>query len=144
MCLYTRQICPIRARRDIEVYKVLRYNRVTDEIITPYVLFPVLTKTMEAFEESMKQEYRFAMRIITKGAVHSYNYLPILTGFAGYGAVSFVVKAIIPKGTLYYRGVNNDCASRKLILKDIIDTHPKSDWLMEKTKRAYENLSESR
>ena len=140
MCLYTRQICPIRARRDIKVYKVLRYDRATGGIITPYVHFPVLTKTIDVSEEPMEQGGYFT-HTIAKGMVHSYNYLPIL---ASYGAASFVVKAIIPKGALYYRGFHNDCASKKLILKDIIDTHPKSGWLMENIKRAYENLSESR
>lgn len=141
MCLYTRQICPIRARRDIEVYKVLRYDRATGGIITPYVNFPVLTKTIDVSEEPMEQGGYFT-HTIAKGMVHSYNYLPTLEGC--FYQTGFVVKAIIPKGTLYYRGFNNDCASKKLILKDIVKYATCNQVLNENIKRAYENLSESR
>lgn len=137
MCLYTKQICPIRARRDIEVYKVLRYDSVTDKIITPYTHFPVLTKTMDVSEESIRRGM-FFVHIVGKGMIHSYNYCPAL---AGYSQTFFLVKAVIPKGALYYRGLCNDYASKKLILKDIVGMHPMFHVFIE---RAYENLSESR
>lgn len=137
MCLYTKQICPIRARRDIEVYKVLRYDSVTDKIITPYTHFPVLTKTMDVSEESIERGMCF-VRTITKGMIHSYSFCPTL---AGYGPRSIVVRAIIPKGALYYKGLDDDYASKKLILKDIVNMRLMSNLCI---KRAYENLSESR
>lgn len=137
MSLFTRQICPIRARRDIEVYKVLRYDPETDKIITPYTHFPVLTKTMDVSEESIKRGMCF-INMVGKGMIHSYSGYPTL---AGRGTLNFVVKAIIPKGTLYYKGLADDYASKKLILKDIVGMHPMFHVFI---KRAYENLSESR
>lgn len=137
MCLYTKQICPIRARRDIEVYKVLLYDWVTNKITTPFIHFPVLTKTMDVSEESIERGMCF-VRTITKGMIHSYSFCPTLVG---YSPGSIVVRAIIPKGALYYKGLDGDYASKKLILKDIVNMRSTSNCCIE---RAYKNLSESR
>ena len=146
MCLVTDQICPIKARKDIEVYKILKYCTETNTIVTPFVHYPVLTKTMDTYKESIEPAHGIYHRlIIRKGMIHSYGTLPYLCG----AEIVFVVKAIIPKGTLYYtseaEGPNKEYASKKLILQGVVQYHPDIRYdEMCKFKKAYESLSEPR
>lgn len=131
MCLESKRLFPRRAKNDIIVGKklCLTYN---NEVVTYYQAFPVhslemkekfsLFTVLKMFVE--KRRYKYQHYKLKGGVIHSYNLYDIHysirhlfeTGAIRYG--DMYVKAIIPKGALYYIDrYGHTYASNILILK---------------------------
>lgn len=109
MCLYTKQILPIRARRDITVYKYLYLDITTNKYLTPCQGVPVsLNSTFEALEKDIllpTRKSRFLggnISVIEAGFIHCYTTLESAIHEI-VSTRSFIVKCTIKKGTLYYK-----------------------------------------
>ena len=119
MCLYTKQIKPKVAEKDLVVYKVLDYN-----MGSPYygLLYPLNRKvTSELLCYDHVWNPRNQLFNVEEGlhaftnrlAAHSHAQCLEYSN----GHIQFVYKAIIPKGSKYYIGIDNDIASDALIVK---------------------------
>ena len=127
MCLITKQICPIRARKDITVYKVLEKNLTNTKYITPFTRTPVvLHETLHArgklYRGKCKYPHRLLMYEIGCGYIHCYTSLDTIHKFHCMGKYEVVVKCIIRKGTLYYKSHHGlqICATQVDILDEVI------------------------
>lgn len=127
MCLYTKQICPLRARKDIVCYKVVVHSG--RMFITPhqnYVIGDDLPrkiqicdqKTIEAVKPPSWSGYRYQ---VFGGMFHAYAKLDCAIASLIVAEPHLVIiKCIIPKGTLYYKGIiKGDICARTLILQEI-------------------------
>ena len=139
MCLLTRQICPQRARKDIVCYKRLlkippkvisstfdKYLGITEyekrtgkrpKYFTPYRNYFIddIPTKLETHDKTdlRKIKYDRLNREIHGGMFHANTKI-----FRAINNV--VVKCIIPKGTLYFKGINNDICAKTLILQEIV------------------------
>lgn len=124
MCLFTKQICPLRARRDIVCYKCfLLRGRV---LVSPYRgMKAYLGSTMKAYplrknfgEQCTCIDNLTYRQRISEGFIHAFVDKPKKSPF-------IVVKCIIPKGTLYYKSTNNitylhkEICAKTIILKEL-------------------------
>lgn len=130
MCLYTKQICPLRARRDIVCYKKFH---VWNTFLQTYYKFHRVVKPKKDHPTLMDdanaplsfEMFHYLPRGIRcqifGGMIHAYKTKPMfvdeyLPGFPKVG----LYKCIIPKGTLYYAGVNGDiCAKKMLVIEEV-------------------------
>ena len=140
MCLFTRQICPIKARKDIVCYKLLsvipntinvsfdRYLGITEytkrtgkrpKYLTPYQAYLVedIPTKLETHDKTdlRKIKYDELHCEIRGGMFHAFTKRILWT------LDRVVVKCIIPKGTLYFKGINNDICAKTLILQEIVE-----------------------
>lgn len=147
MCLYSKQILPRRAKKDIIVYKQL-IDDIRLGMMTPFQEFKIkpedfgkvlettgykCIRPIHSFDQS-----RFAISI---GYFHCFKTFPMkLIGTRVRGSSylfdgwtfkkpnhllshSYVlVECIIPKGSQYWVGINNDICSDKLILNRILSS----------------------
>ena len=128
MCLFTKQICPLRARKDIVCYKEVVHNG--HLFITPfqnYVIKDDLPRKIQICSqkeiEAVKlpsTEYPAKYRVFG-GMFHAYAKLGrALVSLMTAKPHSVIIKCIIPKGTLYYKSVyGGDICARTLILQEI-------------------------
>lgn len=140
MCLYTKQICPLRARKDIVCYKRLsvvpkiinstfdrdlgitkyaKQNGKRPKYYTPYRGYliddiPTKLKTSDKTDLRKIKCSEVCGHVIGGGMFHAY------TKRIPWASNSVVVKCIIPKGTLYFKGIDNDICAKTLILQEII------------------------
>lgn len=130
MCLESKRLFPRRALTDIVVSKALSLNY-NNELVTYFMRYPVHSLKMKAKFSLFTVLKVFINKIINKrlyyeiekGMIHSYN----LDGMDYYTRQQFetgtikhgnmYVKAIIPKGALYYKDYHDTYASNILILK---------------------------
>lgn len=131
MCLESKRLFPRRAKEDIIVGKVLSltYNK---EVVTYYQRYPVrslemkekfsLFTVLKMFKGKIRDKYPYY--ILEGGMIHSYNFYNMdyfrrqqfEMGTIEYN--DMYVKAIIPKGALYYIDrYGSTYASNILILK---------------------------
>lgn len=132
MCLYTKQICPLRARKDIVCYKRFEIAYFTDHftmlktaIRGTLVRIPKTGEPtiMTAYPENCIEKLRVissktGVRFqIYSGMIHAFTNLEICNK----GPHRIVLyKCIIPKGTLYYRGVLDEiCAKKMLVIERV-------------------------
>jgi hypothetical protein len=140
MCLYSRQAKPLKAKKDIIVYKALHQQRGRTEIISiGGRRFEATELTLNArvkhFQYELNKKYT-----TTLGRVDSYYFCTskpgskIEQGFHSYkalrtcksreGSSSTFVKCVIPKGTLYFEGSNNGSsegfASAAIVVVEIV------------------------
>lgn len=134
MSTYTRQICPLRARKDIVCYKVFGRSFDNLHIITPYQRMRILKPTennpilmddvsIDVDEKDIDIITPWAasgyktgkFKRIGRGMIHAYTY-PIIPS-----SCCFLYKCIIPKGTLYYKGINNNICAKKMLIVEQID-----------------------
>lgn len=119
MCLYTKQICPLRARKDIVCYKVFSPSFDEFHIMTPYTHMHILrpTKDNPTLMDDTDVDINncgLKIKFIDRGMIHAY------TSQRSVFAYRLRYKCIIPKGTLYYKGINGDiCAKKMLIVEQI-------------------------
>lgn len=122
MCLYTKQIAPKVAEKDIVVYKVLDYNMGSPYYGLLYHLNRKITSDLNIYDS----RWHLGTQLLTvEEGLHSctkriaayliQRYLNIY--YKKSGITYSVYKAIIPKGSKYYIGLNNDIASDALIVK---------------------------
>lgn len=130
MCLYTKQICPQRARKDIVCYKKFyvwssfletRYRLY--RIVKPKENHPTLIDDTNTRLHSRSSIYRSEEGVrwqIWSGMIHAYKTKPVFRrSERGYPKIG-LYKCIIPKGTLYYVGIDNDiCAKKMLIVEEV-------------------------
>lgn len=128
MCLYTKQICPLRARKDIVCYKEVIHN---DHLfITPfqgYVIKDDLPRKIQICDqktiEIIKSPFwqRSYRHMVFGGMFHAYAKLDrAMVSLITAKPHSVIIKCIIPKGTLYYKGVRGiEICARTLILQEI-------------------------
>lgn len=112
MCLRTRQKEPLIAKEDIVAYKIaIKVG------ITYYSYFQHFPYTLNAdYEETEEGEITKIgdLYSIGKGWIHCYQDLTF------HCKGSKIIKCIIPKGTLYYIGINGDiCSKRLIIVKEV-------------------------
>ena len=93
---------PKRAKCDIHVFKALDWINI-DKYRTPYQKVPVEFKQFKA--ELFVKHFTFIDGEVAKG-IHAFRYK----------GRDPIFDAIIPKGTLYYIGTNDDIVSKKLII----------------------------
>lgn len=138
MCLYTKQICPIKARKDIVCYKVFVISNTCHTCITPTVnrIIPDPRYTIKPFlmDDSNKSicrqaiysgVYGFKVTGISQGMIHAYQDVErarrAMERFPLWAPLE-IYECIIPKGTLYFKGLDGDICSKKLlIVKRVVD-----------------------
>lgn len=136
MCLYTRQILPIRAKKDITCYKTLRpvplYN--ADSTIgpaarfeTPFMNTPVNVpgtlipgRCFLKFPLYRNRDNKLYMYNIDKGFIHAYTRQGEAEKCISFPFV-VIAECTIPKGTLYFISYDKEeiCA-KQLILNHIV------------------------
>lgn len=121
MCLESVRLFPKIAKEDIVVCKKLIYDR--GKLVTFFMEYPVTSMIMKTkftlftiikllFKDRIHGRY-----IVEEGVIHSYDAILPNDDNAFNGRVLYV-KAVIPKGALYYRDYwGYAYASNKLILK---------------------------
>ena len=143
MCLTTTMICPIKARKDIVCYKEFipiryeKFNKNPKKLMTPiigttienpcYIEKPILmddssktckwkTDVLSKYENGIWKKIVSVRRIIEGGMIHAHQHKSIAIKACGYNGR--IYKCIIPKGTLYFKGINNDiCAKQMLVVE---------------------------
>ena len=122
MCLYTKQLYPKEAIKDIVVYKRLeKYNK--NKLISPFrrKFYQLNTEYYSKLVyENFNRDYAKAREIfgIVENGLHSYTSKKI--AFKEKYRNEIICKGIIPKGSKYYKGKWSEIASNKLILLEII------------------------
>ena len=133
MCLYTKQICPLRARKDIVCYKKFH---VWNFFLKTYYKLQKITKPKENHPTLMDDTntplviYKLhdlsdVVRYqIFGGMIHAYKTKPeyICTNAFTYPRIGWY-KCIIPKGTLYYVGTNNDICAKQMLVVERVDSN---------------------
>ena len=122
MCLYTKQLYPKEATKDIVVYKRLnKYGK--NKLISPYKgkFYQLDTEycsklAYENFNRAYAREKEI-FGIVEKG-LHSYTNKK--EAFSEKCSREVISKGIIPKGSKYYKGKWSEIASDRLILLEII------------------------
>lgn len=123
MCLYTKQILPKVAKKDIVVYKVLDHNMFSPYYGLSYLLNRKITSKLMRYDHVWNPSTQI---FIVEEGLHAYtkrrvayvkqHYLNKVDG-EDFLTTYSVYKAIIPKGSKYYIGLNGDIASDALIIK---------------------------
>lgn len=129
MCLESTRLFPRRAKEDIEVGKKLAFCN--GELITWYRDYPVTNVVMKT-RPNLFTIIKIYLRdrtignrfIIEGGFIHSYNLNKVTSKYkslfekSALDGDTMYVKAVIPKGALYYKDYwGHSYASNKLILK---------------------------
>ena len=119
MCLYKTHRFPKRAKKDIEVYKIIHfepYNNPKGEFITPF------KRATYSFGEVIKAEDHWLWGIFNKTidgeGVHAYQTSNAARKGIGHVFPTnvHVKRAIIPKGAFYWLGDEEDIAATKMIV----------------------------
>lgn len=137
MCLKTKMIAPIRARKDIMCYKVMvednKYPLVVNiphnpkVLVTPYIRYEMevgkqynIKSTTNIYKNRIRIDC-WGRRYIDKGFFHVYTSLKEATENA-YHLHSAIIQCIIPKGTLYYKSEDGltMCAKSIILQKRIL------------------------
>ena len=131
MCLESKRLFPRRAKKDIVVGKVLSLTQ-NNEVVTYYQRYPVHSLEMkEKFSLFTvlkmfisKIRYKETYYTLEGGMIHSYNFCNMeyfrrqLFETGTFEYTNMYVKAVIPKGALYYIDrYGTTYASNILILK---------------------------
>lgn len=126
MCLITKQICPIRARKDIVVYKNFEESTVGKHYYMFTSVRCIRIKRPEKGKYIIMDDTRLNIESakhypqcytsIYGGMIHSYVSLDIAKSRHQICFKIMTFKCIIPKGTLYYKGINGDICSKKLLI----------------------------
>lgn len=130
MCLYTKQICPLKARNDIVCYKkfyvwhsFLETIYKFYKIVKPKENYPTLmddTDVRSCVFRSTWRKNKGSKYEIWGGMIHAFRTKPALSAKECRFPRIGVYKCIIPKGTLYYVGIDNDiCAKKMLIVEEV-------------------------
>lgn len=134
MCLYTNQICPKKATRDIECYKIVDHDLNTGDILSPVIgARLVFNQILNARFEPSHLHNTFLpakeldIGIICDGFFHSYRNFSDAAIIKRNSILDFknlerkIVRCIIPKGALYYTSTDAEkYASTHLILKEYV------------------------
>lgn len=138
MCLKKKSRIPRIATKDIVVYKILHVEN--NKLFTLFCRNEIeIGKTYKGIFDKYNIFIKhrlctfnnniicflislFFSKLITSGYIHSYsNYNSIPSYFKYSYLNNYIIKCIVPKGTLYFIGKNGDIASRKIKYVKIID-----------------------
>ena len=113
MCLYLKglQIVPRIATKDITVFKSLQYAPFIKKWTTPFQQFEVPDNGVMIPDEKLSLFIlicNIMFKEVEEGYIHAYT---------KYENNLQLTEAYIPKGTLYFRGKNNEIAARKIIIR---------------------------
>lgn len=129
MCLYTKQICPLRADKDIICYKVFTDSFDKFHIMTPYLRKHIFKPTKN--NPTLMDDTDFNVEInnatvmypngrICKIKCVGYGMIHAYVNIRGIHGPTLRYKCIIPKGTLYYKGMFGDiCAKKILVIEQV-------------------------
>lgn len=128
MCLYTNQICPLRAHKDIVCYKRFEilyalslFNVMRTSVIGTIVRIPIDEPTVMVAHPNWIERVRNTLEGGAKfriygGMIHAYTKLEYSKGPWPVA----IFKCVIPKGTLYYKGTSGDiCAKKMLVVEQV-------------------------
>lgn len=121
MCLCKKSRIPRIAIKDIVVYKIVLPTKIVPNgYKTPYRNCIVYMNNLYhgKFDYQDILFTSFIRSNIESGYIHSYTSLESLYNHAFFSYM-YIIKCIIPKGTLYWIGDIGDIASRKLKYLDI-------------------------
>lgn len=136
MCLYTKQICPLRARKDIVCYKgfelaytINGFRTMRTAVRGILVNVPKIDEptVMVAYPENCIEKLRTIDTIrdrdnakfrIYGGMIHAYTKLE----YCKSPWPLAIFKCIIPKGTLYYKGTLGDICAKKMLVVEQVNT----------------------
>lgn len=126
MCLETRQICPLRARKDIVCYKLFLSNDYHDFMKTLYIDYYIkkptegCPTTMDDTDKPLSISRFGWTRQVRAGMIHAYKTKAAADNDPICRFKRHTYKCIIPKGTLYYVGVYGDiCAKKMLVIEEV-------------------------
>ncbi len=124
MCLVSETIEPFIAENDINCYKILLSQN--GQYITPYRNFHILFNIEMNDECEEKFTDVFGVRLVESGYFNSclnkqgiIHVINELKRKLPKGTTVKIFKALIPKGTKYFLGQNNDICSKKLIIYEV-------------------------
>ena len=121
MCLETKQNTWLRAETDIKCYKKVFYKYSTNEYYTPFQSVRIPKKVINGkrcframgFAKFVKTIQRETLYSVQGGAIHAYS-----SEERGRAEVYFyndaLFECIIPKGTKYAVGNDNDICAKKI------------------------------
>ena len=129
MCLIKLSKIPRIATNDIVVYKLVLMDdeKVNNHsLCTPYMYIPINLGEIARAKGLNIFEIFFSLfsRYIEKGFIHSYQRLNVARihyRLLNNMMPAKIVRCVIPKGTLYFIGEDEEIASRKLLYVEIID-----------------------
>lgn len=138
MCLFTKSRAYNIAEEDITCYKVVIYNEKSDIYYSAVRYYPIASGSkINGFLQTEKIKLEFACKkiesndegefLIGQGFIHSFESIEDVTKAIGNNILVSVLECVIPKGAIYYKGINvwesnvlNGFASRELrYIKDI-------------------------
>lgn len=134
MCLLTKQICPIKAKKPIVVYKVLlkeRYRLSDNRFITPWMCEKTrLNRLLTASGEKVVVRSGIKdFRAVGPGYIHCYTKIEYARWARKYYIQKFmafetvIVECIIEPSTRYYKSWDGEeIAADAIFLKEIIET----------------------
>jgi len=134
MCLTTKRIFPNVALKDIEVYKVYMMKDDDSDLISP-IMDNVYPKGTEVITPESKKILSWRApgeslwnRRVAEGYIHVCGNLARacliqleLDILCDETQECVVWKCVIPKGTLYFRGENDDLCAKKIRLVEKLD-----------------------
>lgn len=118
MCLIKSSLIPRITLKEKVVYKILIIDH--PFYITPFMLEPIVigSEYVGEFRRTFLI-FTFFKKCIKEGYIHCFK--TITDARMSKTTESVIVKCVIPKYTLYWKGNLGDIASRKLIYKEIIE-----------------------
>lgn len=129
MCLETRQICPLKAKKDIVCYKLFLSHDSLDSMKTLYMDYYVKKPTegcptvMDDTNVPLRISqygYLHPLHRISSGMIHAYQTEIRALANRFHTFKRHTYKCIIPKGTLYYIGIDGDiCAKKMLVIEEV-------------------------
>lgn len=130
MCLYTKQICPIKARKDITVYKIFHHDLYRDCFYTPfYRTYAKIESILRAkgkmiFFTTVEKE---RTRCVFGGFIHCYTNLKYTHSMVQMGYCrntcynTVIAECTIPKGTLYFKSDDGkEICAQQVYVKQIV------------------------
>lgn len=133
MCLFTKQICPLRARKDIVCYKRFEllfalslFNVMRTAVKGCVVRIPKTDEptVMVAYPENCIEKVRPRSTTGTRfqiygGMIHAYTKIE----YCESPWPLAIFKCIIPKGTLYYKGTSGDICAKKMLVVELVKSY---------------------
>lgn len=130
MCLYSNQIMPIKAKKEITVYKIF-INRGGYRMVTPFFRAPAfLHGELKATGKMDFKTFNCGIKPITEvngGFIHCYTDEPCVYKLIRGGRFNFleneilvVTQCTIKPGTLYFKSMRNEICARSISIDKIV------------------------
>lgn len=137
MCLFTRQICPIKARQDIICYKVVKrykHRTGTEKYITPCQKMGIMLYRIIKPEGPKMIRKKQTYSVIEGGYIHCCSTIEDAKRWINRNACTFhnskalkrptkwaIIKCVVHKGTLYYRSFDKtELCAEEIFTRNIV------------------------